>query len=593
MVMHKKPRHPLHVARVAVQLAFLALFLALLALTALGTGVAANPWLAQLFLITDPLVLVGMLLAGTFTTALLAALVVVALSLFMPRAYCGWVCPLGTTMDIVDGVLFRNRDRSKHAWPHLRQVKYGLLAALTVLAVFRLGVFGWFDPICIATRSFGVALYPMADRAAKAGLVAAEDAGAGAAARLYDWAQGRGLLILDSNFKEGDYGVGYAWAWTFTALLLAILLAQAYQKRFWCRNLCPLGAMLGLLGSASPWRPRVRRRCIACDACRRRCKTGAFQPGHAPSAREGKSRYACLVQECIFCFACEREFCPVDAVHIGSGRPAPVLPQPHVCPGRRALLGAAATGAILGPAFLLDRRTREKEETSPRFRPPGALRPDEEFLAACIRCGECMKVCPTNALHPGGVENGIAGLWTPTFIFNIGYCDYFCAVTRQDVDAGRTGRAANLCGIVCPTGAIAKLTHAEKAKWKIGTAVFDHNRCLPHARGEECLTCEEQCPLPDKAISHQSAAVPNLEWLKMPQDRRHRYEELDSRRQRGERLSAEDEKELAAMPPRIRTLALPYVLRDRCIGCGTCENVCPVDGPSGVRVERLQTREIK
>jgi ferredoxin len=227
------------------------------------------------------------------------------------------------------------------------------------------------------------------------------------------------------------------------------------------------------------------------------------------------------------------------------------------------------------------------------------MRPDTEFLATCIRCGACMKVCPTNALHPSGVENGIAGLWTPTFIYNIGYCDFYCGITKAEVDAGcaeassaAACSAANLCGAVCPTGAIAKLTQAQKVKWKIGTAVFDKSRCLPWARGEECLTCEEQCPLPEKAISHETSLVANNEWLKMPQPRRNRYEELDAKRAKGP-LAPEDEKELAAMPPKMRPMALPYVIRDRCIGCGTCENVCPIDGPGGVRVERLQTRDVR
>jgi len=588
---HTKPKHPLHVARIIVQLLFLGLFLALLVLAARGTIAAAHPRLARLFLDTDPLVLAGMALAGVFTTGLLAALVTVALSLILPRAYCGWICPLGTAMDIVDRLLFRKRDRSRNITPRLRQVKYGLLAALLVLAVFRLGVFGWFDPICIMTRSVGVALYPMADQGAKTALVAAEERGIGAAGLAYDWGVGSRVLVPETDLKKGGpgrgYGVGCEWAWVFLALFLAILGVQAYQKRFWCRNLCPLGALMGLLGSASPLRPRVSAKCTSCDACRRGCKTGAFQ--HV----EHRKVFTSLVQECIFCYACERDFCPVDAIHIGAGSPAPVRPQPHVCPGRRALLGAAATGALLGPAFILDQRTRAKEETNPQFRPPGALRPDEDFMAACIRCGECMKVCPTNALHPTGIENGIEGLWTPSFVYNIGNCDYYCGVTKADVDAGRMDKPANLCGTVCPTGAIAKLSHEEKTKWKIGTAVFDHSRCLPWARGEECLTCEEQCPLPEKAISHQSQTVANLEWLKMPQDKRNRYDELAARQAKGETLSADEEKELAAMPPRTRTLALPYVLRDRCIGCGTCENVCPVDGPGGVRVERLQTREIK
>ncbi|KPJ74454.1 MAG: hypothetical protein AMS14_05500 [Planctomycetes bacterium DG_20] len=581
MTQRKKPRHPLHVLRIVSQLIFFAVFLVLLVSTALGTAVTARPWLAHVFLITDPLILAGMALAGAFTSTLLAALAVVALSLLLPRAYCGWICPLGTTMDIVDKLLFRKRDRSKNIAPRLRQAKYGLLAALLVLAVFRLGVFGWFDPLCIATRSFGVAVYPMADLAAKASLVAAEESGIGAAADAYDWAAGVGLFIRDANFKEGARGIGYPWSFTFAALLLAILLAQAYQKRFWCRNLCPLGALMGLLGSVSPLRPRVSDKCVACGACRKRCKTGAFQEA------EGEERYRGLAQECITCYACEREFCPVDAIHIGAGAPR-VRPAPGVLPSRRAFLGSAATGAVFAPALLLDQRTRNKAETNPTLRPPGALRPDTEFLSACVRCGECMRVCPTNALHPSGLENGVAGLWTPTFVFQIGYCEYFCAVTKDDVEQRRLGRPANLCGMVCPTAAIRPLTHAEKIAHQIGTAVFDHSRCLPWARGEECLTCEEQCPLPKKAISHRYEDVVNLDWLALPQPDRHRYEELEAK----ETLTADEQTELDAMPPKSKRLARPYVLRDRCIGCGTCENVCPLDGASGVRVERLQTREI-
>ena len=587
MARREKPRHPLHVLRVAAQLAFLGLFLALLVLAALGTPVAARPWLAQLFLITDPLVLVGMALAGVFTASLLAALVIVALSLVAPRAYCGWICPLGTTMDIVDRLLFRRRDRPANAAPRLRQIKYGLLVALLVLAALRVGAFGWFDPISIATRSYGAALYPMADHAAKAGLVAAEESGIRSAGRVYDWAAGARLFIRDTDFKKGSNAAAYPWAFMFTAILVGIVLAQAYQKRFWCRNLCPLGAMLGLLGSVSPLRPRVSEACIACGACQKRCKTGAFQP----QAEGGK--YDGLVQECIFCWACEREFCPVGAIHIGAGSPAPVRPAPEVCPGRRAFLGAAAASVILGPAILLDQRTRAKQESNPMLRPPGALRPDADFMATCIRCGECMRVCPTNALHPSGIENGIGGLWTPTFVYNIGYCDYFCNVRKEDVESGHLDRPANLCGIVCPTGAIRKLTHLQKVACKIGTAVFDKSRCLPWARGEECLTCEEQCPLPDKAISHDTEEVANLDWLKMPQPKRNRYEELEAKRLAGTALADDEKAELDAMPPKTRRLGLPYVLRDRCTGCGVCENVCPVDGPGGIRVERLQTTEIK
>jgi polyferredoxin len=585
----KKRTHPLEIARVTVQLLLLALFLGLLLWTVRRTEVSAHPWLARLFLVSDPLILVGAALAGAFATALLAALAVVGLSLLAPRAYCGWICPLGTLQDVADKLLFRRRDRSANPAPRLRQVKYGLLAALLVLAVFGLGVYGWFDPISIMTRSFGTALVPIAQDAGKTALVAAEKAGTPGAAGAYDWARAHRLISDDANFKEGGRWAATRWGWTFVVLLLGILLAQAYQKRFWCRNLCPLGALLGLVGSASPLRPRVGSECVACNRCRERCKMGAFEPG------EEGTEYRGIVQECILCYACERGMCPVGAIHIGVGRPAPVRPAAGVCPSRRAFLGSAAVGAVLGPAFLLDRRSREKEESNPMLRPPGALKPDGDFQAACVRCGACMRVCPTNALHPSGIENGIAGLWTPTFVFNIGYCDYTC--NTQAGEAGEN-RPANLCATVCPTGAIAPLARAEKNEWRIGTAVFDHNRCLPWARGEECLVCEEQCPVTPRAISHRTAEVANNEWLKMPEDRRNRYEQLEAKREEdlsaiarratAEGLTPAEEEEREAMPPKMRRLALPYLLPCRCIGCGVCENVCPVDGASGIRVERFQ-----
>jgi formate hydrogenlyase subunit 6/NADH:ubiquinone oxidoreductase subunit I len=144
-----------------------------------------------------------------------------------------------------------------------------------------------------------------------------------------------------------------------------------------------------------------------------------------------------------------------------------------------------------------------------------------------------MKVCPTTALQPSLMEAGLEGLWTPHMVPRLGYCDYGC----------------NACGQICPSGAIPLLELAEKREAKIGTAVIDHNLCLPWAHGIMCIVCEEMCPKPDKAIHLEEAEVVNAQ---------------------GETVIVQR----------------PYVLEDVCIGCGICENRCPVVGEAAITVRR-------
>lgn len=197
---------------------------------------------------------------------------------------------------------------------------------------------------------------------------------------------------------------------------------------------------------------------------------------------------------------------------------------------RRSFLTAAGTGLAATALFEVSPFVQERTYNPALIRPPGSLT-EEEFLTKCIRCGECMKVCPTNAIHPATTEAGLAGLWTPFLDFSIGYCEYNCT----------------LCGQVCPTGAIEELPVEEKKEIHIGTAWVDRTRCLPWVYDTECIVCEEHCPTPKKAIWFQEVTITDREG--------------------NEKL-----------------LKQPRVDPELCIGCGICEEKCPFNDPAAIRV---------
>jgi ferredoxin len=209
-------------------------------------------------------------------------------------------------------------------------------------------------------------------------------------------------------------------------------------------------------------------------------------------------------------------------------------------------------GAAAGLAFIPVARASDDIDANynPKLiRPPGSLS-EREFLERCIKCGECMKVCPNNALHPAFMEGGIEGIWSPILIPRIGYCEFSCT----------------LCGQACPTGAIRRITPDEKMgnrekkviPLKIGTAFYDKGRCLPWSMNTPCIVCEEFCPTSPKAIWAQEVEI--------------------AMREPGTGHSSETKKQ---------KLKQPVVQPDLCIGCGACEKVCPVQDSPAVYVTSI------
>ncbi len=254
------------------------------------------------------------------------------------------------------------------------------------------------------------------------------------------------------------------------APLAVVLLVSALAPGLWCGRLCPLGGMQDLLAL----------------------------PAHGLRGRSGaRAGRAAAV--------------PVRAGEAVSGGR-----DDGRAVGRRLFLGVGAGGVVAGVTEALGRGA------SPPVRPPGAA-PETRFVGLCIRCGNCVRSCPSGILRPAVGEGGAAGLLAPHAVFRDDYC-------RED---------CNACGRVCPSGAIAPLALEAKRGRTIGLADIDLDKCLM-AGGQHCEACIAVCP----------------------------YEAVER---------AEPEEAYPAYP-------YPRVVPGACVGCGACEAECPTAPPRAIRV---------
>lgn len=420
------------------------------------------PYAVNIFLRLDPLVAAAASIASRALIPLLwPALVTVLLTLVWGRFFCGWVCPLGALFDFSQ--LLIGKRRSTGSLPkQLVYLKYLLLAALAGSTLFTLQLVFLFDPISILIRSFAVAVFPAMNLAANSlfAKLYATDIGAvtSVSEPLYAFLKQHFLAFEQPHFHT---------AVVTGSIFFAILALEYIERRFWCRYICPLGALFGLISRFGLIRRNLSEPdCTGCTLCRRDCRMGAVG-----------DEFATDPSECIACFDCEA-LCPEQAISFKTGDRHKSLP-PDL--SRRGLLWSCGLGIAAAPLFGAE--AIAKTGNPARIRPPGALA-EAEFLARCTRCGECMRVCIANGLQPTLFEAGLIGLWSPVLVPRIGYCEYNCT----------------LCGQVCPTGAITQLALPEKKKIKIGLAEVDRSRCLPWKGDSECIVCEEHCPTPQKAI---------------------------------------------------------------------------------------------
>jgi polyferredoxin len=514
------------------QVIFFLLFLFLLLRTEFRGSFHVNasdirlPYPVNLFFRLDPLVALSNALAThALYRGLLWSLLILVPTMFLGRFFCGWICPLGSIHHFFSS-LKSERKRGKqliesNRYKRWQTTKYYLLIVCLVAAVMGTGMVGWLDPLSFLVRSMGLSVLPATDYGLRAFLGALEHSRYASVQTI-----GSGLHFIFGalllSFKQPYFRQG-----VWLGLIFIFLVVLDFRiTRFWCRAICPLGALLGLV---SRWAilglVKTPDNCETCNRCLLRCQGGDDPIGGVPWRQP----------ECHLCLNCVDE-CPEHGLQF---KFFPDQKSAGMNLQRRKVLTGLAAGAAMvpllrsTPGFALERHER-------LLRPPGAL-DEPDFLSRCIRCGECMKVCPNDALHPTLTEGGLEGLWTPVLVPRIGYCETSCV----------------LCSQVCPTGAIWEITAKEKG-WsvdltkdakpiRLGTAFYDRGRCLPWAMATECIVCEEWCPTSPKAIYLRPAEV------------------FDA-------------------AGNVKQVKQPYLEPSRCVGCGACEYVCPVQDRPAVYV---------
>ena len=520
--------------RLVTQIVFFAWFLFLLLHTEFRGSLQAGgsdirlPYPIRMFFEIDPLVaLTNALSSHALYRGLLWSLVILLPTLFLGRFFCGWICPLGSVHHFFSS-LRSERKRGKqliesNRYKRWQTAKYYILFGLLLAAVMGTSITGWVDPLSLLVRSVGLSVLPATNYALSGVLHALEHsrlAIAQAAGSALHFVLGGWLL----SFKQPYFRQG-----VWLGVIFIFLVALNFRvTRFWCRALCPLGALLGLV---SRWSilglVKKAEHCNDCNRCLMHCQGGDDPIGGVPWRQP----------ECHLCLNCVED-CPEQGLQF---KFFPTQSTTSVNLQRRKVLTALGAGVAViplmrsTPGFAVERDER-------LLRPPGTL--DEEyFLDRCIRCGECMKVCPNNALHPAWNEAGIEGLWTPVVVPRIGYCETSCV----------------LCTQACPTGAIWEITSKEKG-WtsaapdakpiRLGTAFYDRGRCLPWAMATECIVCEEWCPTSPKAIYLRPAEVADAEG-------------------------------------KVKQVKQPYLDAARCVGCGACEYACPVQDRPAIYVTNI------
>ncbi|MEZ5944292.1 MAG: 4Fe-4S binding protein [Planctomycetaceae bacterium] len=450
---------------------------------------------AEFFLIIDPLVSLSTAIASrSWVWSLVSAATILVVCVLIPRGFCGYICPLGTLIDLFDWSIGKRVTRFRVPddgwWVH---IKYYLLLGILVAAACGVLLSGMFAAIPIITRGFLFLLAPLQNGYANG------------------WHQ----------VPPPNIGHVISLILFFSVLGLGLL-----RPRFWCKYVCPSGAVFSLGNLFRVTERKVESSCIHCNKCVEICPFDAI-----------KLDFTTRTTDCTLCQSCAG-VCPTHAIKFVGRWEDEQLKECNDPPTKETPLGrrgfiATAVGTVAGTvggasaaaATSMFGANLADPNTHRPVRPPGSV-PELEFLQMCIRCGECFKACPSDVLQPLGFQQGLEGLWTPHVVADWSGCSSGC----------------NSCGQVCPTGAIRALPIEEKKAARMGLAIVNESTCLPYAGREACQLCVDEC---------NQAGYHAIEFQQV-----------------GTEVDAE------GRPIEGTGYLAPVVLADQCVGCGLCQTRC-------------------
>jgi len=452
--------------------------------------------------------------------------ILVALTLLFGRIYCSVICPLGVMQDIISWIHGKTKKKNRFRFsysPARNWLRY------TVLVLFVIG-------LALGAHSIAILIAPYSAYGRIAGNLLAP---------LYQWGNNFFAWIAERAGSYAFYSVD-VWIRSISTFMIAVVtfivigILAWRHGRTWCNTICPVGTVLGFFSRFSIFAPVIDTdKCRNCGLCGKQCKASCI------NMKEHQIDYS----RCVACMDCI-ETCNEGAIHyaLRYGRRFPVEPEmtgkepemtgkePEMTgkaadQGRRAFITSAviAGTAVAAKAQemkvdggLADITNAERPERKTPIVPAGSLSL-KNFDSHCTACQLCVSLCPNQVLRP---STSLMTLMQPEMSYERGYCRPEC--TR--------------CSDICPAGAIRPVSREEKSSIQIGHAVVNLDVCVVNTDNVKCGNCARHCPAGAIRMVHKDPDDP-------------------------------------------KSLMIPTVNEERCIGCGACENLCPARPLTAIHVE--------